>query len=157
MTYTIGRLAMATNIHVETIRYYQRRGLVGEPSKPPGGIRRYDEDDAGRLRFIKQAQTLGFSLNEVADLLALEDGRHCREAEKLGAEKLAVVRERIAQLRNVEKALAKMVDQCRTNTGKVHCPLIGSLKWDAKSATVPSRNHRKRKVSGVRPRPSRYG
>jgi MerR family mercuric resistance operon transcriptional regulator len=157
MTYTIGRLAKATDVHVETIRYYQRRGLVGEPSRPPGGIRRYDEVDAGRLRFIKQAQTLGFSLNEVADLLALEDGRHCREAEKLGAEKLAVVRERIAQLRSVEKALATMVGQCRSNTGKVHCPLIGSLKWNAKSATVPSRDHRKRKASGVRASSSRYG
>lgn len=156
MTYTIGYLAKATNVHVETIRYYQRRGLVGEPSKPPGGIRRYDEADAGRLRFIKQAQALGFSLNEIADLLALEDGRHCREAERLGAEKLAVVRERIAQLRSVEKALTKMVGQCRSNTGKVYCPLIASLKRDAKSATVPSRNHRKRKASGVRPSRSRY-
>lgn len=142
MTYTIGRLAEAADVHVETIRYYQRRGLVGEPSKPPGGIRRYGEADADRLRFIKQAQTLGFSLNEVSDLLALEDGRHCREAERLGAEKLAVVRERIAQLRSVEKALAKMVGQCRSNTGKVHCPLIGSLKQTAKSTGVPARNHR---------------
>ncbi|TAN06678.1 MAG: Hg(II)-responsive transcriptional regulator [Rhodanobacteraceae bacterium] len=157
MTYTIGRLAEASDVHVETIRYYQRRGLVGEPSKPPGGIRRYGEADADRLRFIKQAQTLGFSLNEVSDLLALEDGRHCREAERLGAEKLAVVRERIAQLRSVEKALAKMVGQCRNNAGKVHCPLIASLERDAKSATVPSCNHRERQASGVRPRPSRYG
>lgn len=157
MTCTIGRLAKATNIHVETIRYYQRRGLVGEPSKPPGSIRRYGEADADRLRFIKQAQTLGFSLNEVSDLLALEDGRHCREAERLGTEKLAVVRERIAQLLSVEKALTTMVGQCRSNTGKVHCPLIGSLKQAAKSTSVPARNHRERQASGVRPRPLRYG
>lgn len=157
MTYTIGHLAKATNVHVETIRYYQRRGLVAEPSKPPGGIRRYDEADAGRLRFIKQAQALGFSLNEVADLLALEDGRHCREAERLGAEKLAVVRERIAQLRSVEKALVKMIGQCRGNTSKVYCPLIASLERAAGAATSPSGSHPELKSSTARPNRSHRG
>lgn len=128
MTYTIGSLAKATEVHVETIRYYQRRGLVAEPAKPLGGIRRYSEVHMHRLRFIKHAQTLGFSLDEVADLLALEDGRHCREAELLGANKLAMVRERIAQLHRVEQALAALVDQCHCNTGRVHCPLIASLE-----------------------------
>ncbi|MBU6415637.1 MAG: Hg(II)-responsive transcriptional regulator [Xanthomonadaceae bacterium] len=128
MTYTIGRLAEAADVHVETIRYYQRRGLVAEPAKPLGGIRRYDETHARRLRFIKHAQTLGFSLDEVADLLALDDGRRCREAGRLGANKLTVVRERIAQLRRVERALAALVDQCHCNTGRVHCPLIASLE-----------------------------
>ncbi len=131
MTYTIGSLAKATEVHIETIRYYQRRGLVAEPIKPLGGIRRYGEAHARRLRFIKHAQTLGFSLDEVADLLALEDGRHCREAERLGANKLAMVRERIAQLRRVEQALTAMVDQCHCNTGQVHCPLIASLEQAA--------------------------
>lgn len=128
MTYTIGRLAEAADVHVETIRYYQRRGLVAEPAKPLGGIRRYHETHARRLRFIKHAQRLGFSLDEVADLLALEDGRHCREAARLGANKLAVVRERITQLRRVERALAALVDQCHCNTGRVRCPLIASLE-----------------------------
>lgn len=128
MTYTIGSLAKAADIHVETIRYYQRRGLIAEPLKPAGGIRRYDEAHARRLRFIKHAQALGFSLDEVADLLALEDGRHCREAARIGANKLEMVRERLAQLRRVEKALAALVAQCRCNTGRVRCPLIASLE-----------------------------
>lgn len=128
MSYTIGSLAKATEVHIETIRYYQRRGLVAEPAKPLGGIRRYDEAHARRLRFIKHAQTLGFSLDEVTDLLALEDGRHCRDAERLGENKLAMVRERITQLRRVEQALAALVDQCHCNTGRVHCPLIASLE-----------------------------
>lgn len=128
MTYTIGTLAKVTEVHVETIRYYQRRGLVLEPAKPLGGIRRYDDVHARRLRFIKHAQALGFSLDEVADLLALDDGRHCREAEQLGAKKLAMVRERLAQLQRVEHALAALVDQCRCNTGQVQCPLIASLE-----------------------------
>ena len=131
MSYTIGALAKLTEVHVETIRYYQRRGLVPEPAKPLGGIRRYEEIHARRLRFIKHAQSLGFSLDEVADLLSLEDGRHCREAEQLGANKLMMVRERIAQLQRVEHALATLVDQCHCNMGEVHCPLIASLEQAA--------------------------
>lgn len=125
--FTIGTLAKQASVNVETIRYYQRRGLVGEPARPPGGIRRYTGAHARRLQFIRQAQTLGFSLEEVADLLTLEDGKHCHEAEQLGSAKLATVRERMAQLRRVEKALATLVDQCQCNTGKVRCPLIAAL------------------------------
>lgn len=128
MSYTIGGLAKAADIHIETIRYYQRRGLVPEPAKPLGGIRRYEEAHARRLRFIKHAQALGFQLDEVADLLALDDGRHCREAEQLGAMKLATVRERIAQLQRVEQALAALVNECHCNTGRVQCPLMASLE-----------------------------
>ncbi len=126
--YTIGTLAKQAGVNVETIRYYQRRGLVGEPERPLRGIRRYTQAHARRLRFVREAQTLGFSLEEVADLLALEDGRHCREAERLGSRKLAGVRERIAQLRRVEKVLTALVDQCHCNTGNVRCPLIAALE-----------------------------
>jgi len=128
MAHTIGSLSKATGVHVETIRYYQRRGLVGEPSRPQGGIRRYDEAHARRLRFIKHAQALGFSLDEVAELLALNDGQHCREAARLGADKLAAVRSRIDCLRQVEQALAVLVEQCASDQGQVHCPLIASLE-----------------------------
>jgi MerR family mercuric resistance operon transcriptional regulator len=126
--YTIGTLAKRASVNVETIRYYQHRGLLEEPSRPPGGIRHYTEVHAQRLRFIKQAQRLGFALDEVTDLLALEDGTHCREAEELGTRKLATVRERIAQLRKVEKALARLIDQYHCNKGKVRCPLVAALE-----------------------------
>jgi MerR family mercuric resistance operon transcriptional regulator len=125
--YTIGTLAKEAGVNVETIRYYQHRGLVEEPARPLGGVRRYTPAHAQRLRFIKQAQTLGFSLDEVSDLLALEDGKRCREAERLGSRKLATVRERIAQLRRVERVLEKLVDRCHHNTGQVYCPLIAAL------------------------------
>lgn len=128
--WTIGNLAKQAGVNVETIRFYQRRGLVTEPQKPLGGIRRYTQAHAQRIRFIKEAQKLGFSLDEVADLLALEDGRHCREAEQLGSSKLATVRERMAQLSRIEKALAALVDQCHCNRGKVRCPLITALEND---------------------------
>lgn len=126
----IGRLAREAGVNVETVRYYQRRGLLEEPRRPPGGIRRYSEVHARRLRFIKQAQALGFSLEEVKDLLALEDGRHCHEAERLASMKLAAVRERVGQLRRVEQALATLVARCECNTGKVRCPLIAALETD---------------------------
>lgn len=130
MPYTIGALAKQAGVNVETVRYYQRRGLVGEPQRPLGGIRRYSDAHVRRLRFIKQAQVLGFSLEEVKELLALEDGRHCREAERLASMKLAAVRERVGQLRRVEQALATLVARCECNTGKVRCPLIAALETD---------------------------
>ncbi|MHB8447294.1 MAG: MerR family transcriptional regulator [Rudaea sp.] len=127
MSYTIGGLAKAAAVHVETIRYYQRCGLLVEPLRPPGGIRRYEESHARRLRFIKHAQALGFGLDEVADLLALDDGQHCRGAERIGTHKLSIVRQRIAHLRRIERALAALVEQCHGNRGKVHCPLMDAL------------------------------
>jgi len=134
--YTIGTLAKQAGVHVETIRYYQRRGLVPEPQRPLGGVRRYGKADVRRLRFVKQAQGLSFSLEEVTDLLALEDGMHCREAEQLGAKKLATVRERMAQLHKVEKVLARLVAQCRCNTGNVRCPLVAALETSGQKTTV---------------------
>jgi MerR family mercuric resistance operon transcriptional regulator len=116
-----------------------RRGFwIEEPDRPLGGIRRYTQTHARRLRFIKQAQTLGFRLDEVADLLALEDGRHCREAEQIGSRKLATVRQRIAQLRRVEKVLVALVSQCQSNTGKVCCPLVAALEKEAISKFLTS-------------------
>lgn len=126
--YTIGILARHTGIHLETIRYYQRRGLIEEPARPPRGIRHYTGVHARRLQFIRQAQSLGFTLNEVRELLALDDGRHCRQAELIGARKLALVRERLAQMRRVERALARLVRECHSNSGKVRCPLIKALE-----------------------------
>ncbi len=129
-TYTIGTLARQAGLNVETIRYYQRRGLVEEPERPLQGIRRYTDGHARRLRFIREAQKLGFSLDEVRELLALEDGSYCREAERIGASKLATVRERLVQLGRVERALTNLVERCRCNRGTVRCPLITALEGD---------------------------
>jgi len=126
--YTIGTLARQVGVNVETIRYYQRRGLVQEPAKPFGAIRHYAQAHARRLRFIKEAQRLGFSLDEVGELLSLEDGLHCREVEEIAGQKLVTVRERMAQLSKIEKLLAVLVGQCHGNRGKVRCPLIASLE-----------------------------
>ena len=92
-TLTIGAFAKAAGVNVETIRFYQRKGLLPEPDKPYGSIRRYGETDVTRVRFVKSAQRLGFSLDEIAELLRLEDGTHCEEASSLAEHKLKDVRE----------------------------------------------------------------
>lgn len=124
---TIGGLAKAANVNVETNRYYQRRGLLSEPKRPLGGIRRYGSADIDRLTFVKTAQQLGFSLDEVGDLLRLEDGTHCQEASALAEHKLKDVREKIERLVKIEKALSDMVSQCHARPDSIACPLIASL------------------------------
>lgn len=76
----IGTIARQAGVNVETIRYYQRIGLLREPARPQGGVRRYPPDTVERIRFIKRAQDIGFTLEEVAELLRLNDGVHCRDA-----------------------------------------------------------------------------
>ena len=115
-------------VNVETIRFYQRKGLLPEPAKPFGSIRRYGEADVTRVRFMKSAQRLGFSLDEIGELLQLEDGAHCEEASNLAASKLKDVREKLADLTRIEAALSELVCACTAAKGKVFCPLIASLQ-----------------------------
>jgi MerR family mercuric resistance operon transcriptional regulator len=125
---TIARLAAEAGVGVETIRFYQRKGLLPEPPRPLGGIRRYGETDVARVRFIKSAQRLGFSLSEVAQLLRLEDGARCGEAREIAALKLAEVRRRLADLHGIETTLVGLIERCASASGRVSCPLISSLK-----------------------------
>lgn len=125
---TIGAFAKAAGVNVETIRFYQRKGLLPEPDKPYGSIRRYGEADVARVRFVKSAQRLGFSLDKVAGLLRLDDGAHCDEARVLAEQKLEDVREKLADLQRIESVLAQLVDDCCASQGTVSCPLIVSLQ-----------------------------
>jgi MerR family mercuric resistance operon transcriptional regulator len=125
--FTIGRLAKTTAVNVETIRYYQRRGLLAEPVRPHKGIRRYTEKDAQRVRFIKQDQKLGFSLDELKELMSLEDEQQCQEARNIALKKLSSIRERIDGLRNMENALSDLVECCSHNANEVSCPIIMAL------------------------------
>ena len=125
---TISRLAQAAGVNVETIRFYQRRGLLAEPDRPPGGIRRYGRDDVARVSFIKSAQRIGFTLDEIEQLLHLDDGMHCAEARAIAEHKLQAVRERLADLQRIEAALAQLVGRCKASRAKVSCPLIEALQ-----------------------------
>ena len=126
-TMTIGRVADAAGVNVETIRFYQRLGLLAEPARPPGGVRRYGSELVSRLRFVKRAQQLGFSLAEIQRLLVLEDPQSCGKARSLAAEKLALVEARIADLERMRGVLKELVARCDVRRGKVACPIIATL------------------------------
>jgi len=125
---TIGALAETAGVNVETIRFYQRKGLMPEPEKPYGSIRRYGAAELARVRFIKSAQRLGFSLEEIGELLKLEYGARCSEARQLAEQKLVDVRQKLSDLQRIESVLAGLVARCSAVRGRVNCPLIASLQ-----------------------------
>lgn len=133
---TIGKVAAAADVNVETIRFYQRRGLLAEPPKALGGFRYYDSATIERVRFIKRAQTLGFSLEEVNGLLALQQTNACKQTHDAAVLKLQLVEERIKDLNRIRSTLKKLVQQCETCPTTVSCPIIESLShnWDVGSS-----------------------
>ena len=124
---TIGKVAAAADVNVETIRFYQRRGLLTEPPKSQGGFRYYDEAIIARVRFVKRAQALGFSLEEVVGLLALEQSSACGPTHDAAVRKLQLVEERITDLKRIQSTLKNLVQQCEAGPGAVCCPIIESL------------------------------
>jgi len=128
---SIGSLAKAADVNVETIRYYQRRGLLDEPSKPLGGHRRYSESAAARVRFIRRAQQLGFTLDEIKELLLLQDGQSCSEARLLAVRKLELIEERIADLSRMRRSLRGLIAQCAEGKRPRSCPIIATLSSEA--------------------------
>jgi MerR family mercuric resistance operon transcriptional regulator len=127
-SFTIGTLAKMAGVNVETIRFYQRRGLLVQPLKPFKGVRYYSEPDVQRVCFIKQGQKVGFSLDEISALLSLEDRQNCREAKDIALRKLVLIRERIDGLRTMETALSNLVDSCASNADAEPCPIILTLR-----------------------------
>lgn len=127
---TIGRLADEAGVSVETIRYYQRRGLMQEPDKPTHGHRRYACDAVKRVRFIKRAQVLGFTLEEIGTLLELDEARACAETRELASHKLEVIEIKLADLMAMRKALAALLRQCNAGAMKGNCPIIHALVAD---------------------------
>lgn len=127
---TIGQLASSASVSVETIRYYQRRGLLNEPPKPLGGYRHYPPSATRRLRFIRRAQALGFMLDEVAGLLQLEEARACSDTRAFAERKIDLIEEKIAGLALVRGALADLVKECDTDHDSAVCPIIDVLAQD---------------------------
>ncbi|GGK06213.1 MerR family transcriptional regulator [Luteimonas terricola] len=123
-TLTIGRLATAANVNVETVRYYQRRGLIPEPERPAGSVRRYGPDDVKRLQFIRRAQTMGFSLAEVQALQQVVGASSCQQTQLLTERKLTNVRGRISDLRKLEADLEKQLDKCAQAPAGAPCPTL---------------------------------
>ena len=130
---SIGKLAGGAGVNVETIRYYQRRGLLAKPDKPMNGHRRYTESFVKRVRFIKRAQVLGFTLEDIAGLLQLEEANACTETREVAARKLELIERKVADLLAMRKALTKLVREC-DSVGAVGavgaCPIIHALETD---------------------------
>jgi len=127
---TIGRLAKAAGVNVETIRYYQRRGLIAEPHKPLGGHRRYPSVVVDEIAFIRRAQQLGFSLAEVKSLMELADGRNLKATRLIAEKKHANLELHIAQLSRMRRRLKSLIDKSRKAV-KGPCPIIEALSSGA--------------------------
>jgi DNA-binding transcriptional MerR regulator len=112
-TYTIGKLAEAAGVHVETIRYYERRGLIEQPPRSPSGYRQYSADDLWRLEFIGRGKRLGFTLAEIADVLGRDGAGSADTVLAAARAKIAAVDEQIAELARVRCRLHQLADLCR--------------------------------------------
>src|SRR5262245_19225867 len=126
---TIGQVARSAGVGVETVRFYERQGLLQEPARKDSGYRQYPEDVVARLRFIKRAKELGFALKEIKELLALrvDPGTTCAEVKRRAEAKIADVDEKIQTLQRIKRALVKLTSTCRGRGPTSECPILDAL------------------------------
>jgi MerR family transcriptional regulator, copper efflux regulator len=134
--FTIGQLARQAGVAVETIRFYERRGLLQEPPRRPSGYREYSPESFARLRFILAAKHLGFSLREIRELLEIRDGGGtvCSQIRSHVEAKIATITDQIRYLRHAKDALEALLEQCRANTLSTECPLLEELSRRVESS-----------------------
>ena len=130
-TMSIGQLAERAGVAIDTVRYYERNGLLRPASRDPSGYRRYGSTEAKRLRFIRRAKSLGFTLDEVRELLSVSGQRNVAKAKQLANEKLASVEARIAELERLADGLRELVATCPGHGRADHCPILNALEEDA--------------------------
>ncbi|MEM5432920.1 MerR family transcriptional regulator [Cupriavidus oxalaticus] len=130
-TLTIGKLAKAAGVGVETVRYYHRCGLLPLPERAHGAIRQYSQQSLQRMHFIRQAQSLGFTLDEIRVLLQQNHGQ-CGTARALAERKLSLVEQRLRDLRGMRAELKNLIGQCNANGTEDGCPLMNTLSADRK-------------------------
>lgn len=124
---TIGGLAKEAGVGVETVRYYQRRGLLPEPPRPPGEVRRYGEQEVKRLKFIHSAQAAGFTLSEIAELIALDASDDRARARELAEARVAAIDDKIEELRQARDALSALARDCASKRGGP-CPILTAFE-----------------------------
>ncbi len=129
MALTIGKVAKAANVHVETLRYYERRGLVPKPPRSLSLYRRYPESTVRRVRFVRHAQALGFSLREIRELLSLRAApkARCADVKRRADIKLREIEEKMRALQAMHRALKRLVSQCDGTLPASECPILESL------------------------------
>lgn len=125
--FTITKLASAAGVGVEAVRYYQRGGLLAAPKRVDGGFRQYSDDDVLRLRFIKRAQALGYSLEDIAELMSLSATRDRLRVREITRERVAEIRERMADLQAMASALENLADCCAQTLEGSACSIIAAL------------------------------
>lgn len=127
--FTIGKVAKAAGVGVETIRFYERQGLIKQPTPQRTSFREYSTSVVDRVRFIKRAQELGFTLSEVSELLELTDrtGASRKSVKELAGKKLIAIREKLADLKQMELTLARLVNDCSGKGPLVGCPIIEAI------------------------------
>lgn len=127
--YTIGKVAKQSGISIETIRYYEKEGLLEKPERTESGYRQYNGDAIERLFFILQAKDLGFSLREISELLSIKSDANtvCSDVKHLAEDKLSDIGNKIKMLRRMEKSLKKLVDACPGEAPISDCPILDSL------------------------------
>jgi MerR family transcriptional regulator, mercuric resistance operon regulatory protein len=123
---TIGALAKAAGVGVETVRYYQRRGLLIEPPRPHGEVRRYGEEDLRRLRFIRAAQGAGFTLSEIGELLELSASDDRARARELAMARVEALDEKIADLKEARESLSALATEC-SKQRRGNCPILSAF------------------------------
>lgn len=126
---TIGQLAKKARVNVETVRYYERRGLIPKPPRRDSGYRQYSQDTVARIKFIKRAKELGFSLMEISELLYLrvDPDTSCGDVKRRAEVKIADIKEKIRALQKVKKALTKLVVLCSGQGPTSECPIMEIL------------------------------
>ena len=125
---TIGKLATAAEVGIDTVRFYERAGLLRRPQRTPSGYRLYVESDAARLRFIRRAKALGFSLEEVAELLRLNDGGGRRGAVRaVAGRRLKEIEQKLADLSRMRDTLRTLIDHCHGDGPLTGCPVIEAV------------------------------
>lgn len=126
---TIGQLGKKAQVNVETIRYYERRGLMPEPPRSESGYRHYTEDSIARIQFIKRAKELGFSLKEILDLLSLrvDPDTTCADVKRMAEVKIADIEEKICALQRIKEALTKLRAACSGSGPAGKCPILEAL------------------------------
>lgn len=135
---TIGQLAKKAQVNVETVRYYERRGLIPEPPRRESGYRRYAQDAVARIQFIKRAKELGFSLREILELLSLrvDPDTTCADVKRRAEVKIADIEEKIRSLRGMQKALMKLAASCTGRGPTNECPILEALDAEEESEAV---------------------
>lgn len=137
---TIGKLARAANVGVETVRYYQQRELLPIPIAR-GAFRYYPASAVDRIRFIKRAQELGFTLDEIAELLRLQDGTNRAQLRELASAKAEQIKQKLADLERMHGVLVHLVDACAHTDGEHPCPIIETLACDSHSTSPAEHRH----------------